>query len=126
MPVTGEPPPHLKEHELEWPRATCNGSLATSSDHAQMLDSVKLSVFYTHCFRSVDPQSAHRGHPIGRRHTPVNSCARQVNLSVTTDDGITCTSRILNFLLKPYSSGLRPSRETVDFSTVGIEDALEI
>jgi hypothetical protein len=29
-------------------------------------------------------------------------------------------------LLKPYSSGLRPSRETVDFSRVGIEDALEV
>ena len=62
IPLTGEPPQHLKEYDPEWARATSNGSLAASCDHAQMLASVKVPVLYTHHFRNIDPQSgAHLG-----------------------------------------------------------------
>jgi pimeloyl-ACP methyl ester carboxylesterase len=57
IPQTNEPPQELKEYDPEWGRATFNGTLAASCDHARMLAAVKVPVLYTHHFRAIDPES---------------------------------------------------------------------
>ena len=57
IPQVEKPPQELKEYDPEWARATSTGTLAASSDHAQMLAAVKVPILYTHHVRGVDPQS---------------------------------------------------------------------
>ena len=52
-----EPPQNLKEYDPEWGRAFSTGTVAASSDHAQMLANVKVPVLITHHSWSVDSKA---------------------------------------------------------------------
>ena len=49
------PPQMLKEYDPEWARATIEGTLSASCDHARMLAHVKTPVLLTHHFRGIEP-----------------------------------------------------------------------
>ena len=51
------PPQNLKEYDSEWGKATVNGTLSASCDHAQMLSRVKCPVLFTHHSRKIDEKS---------------------------------------------------------------------
>jgi pimeloyl-ACP methyl ester carboxylesterase len=52
-----KPPQNLKEYDPEWARATVNGSISASCDHARMLSRVKCPVLFTHHGRQVDEKT---------------------------------------------------------------------
>ena len=84
----GEIPQRLKEYDPEWARAFWEGSVYAGCDHAQILQSVKCPVLYTHHFRHIDANGnllgaasdlqakrvcelvSHAGHPIDYRSFP--------------------------------------------------------
>ena len=49
------PPQMLKEYDPEWARATIEGTMSASCDHARMLAQVKTPVLLTHHSRGVEP-----------------------------------------------------------------------
>lgn len=49
------PPQMLKEYDPEWARATIEGTISASCDHARMLAHVKTPVLLTHHSRGIEP-----------------------------------------------------------------------
>jgi len=52
-----EPPQNLKEYDPECGKATVNGTISASCDHAQMLSHVRCPVLFTHHSRQMDEKT---------------------------------------------------------------------
>ncbi len=55
LPLPEAPSQSLKEYDPEWARAFCEGTIAQSCRHDQMLSHVKVPVLFLHCQRQINP-----------------------------------------------------------------------